>query len=428
MTTFRADVPKVFGVGIRRDREKTDRPGAMKRAVGTIPRGRGVDVLLVAVTVILYSVAWPTLGVTHDVPAPVMPIVAALAVFPFVLIRANPALGWAISAAAALVIPVAFDRIPDYDYPWQVTHVIVLLALVLAVSLRCALPIVAVAWASTVLLFFGFTPGSDGVGWSVGLSAIVVFGLLIRWLVLSRRELAKQEEVSELERARRTILEEKARIARDLHDVVAHHMSLVVVQAQSAPYRVQNVSPTAAAEFESIGATAREALNEIRGMLGVLRSDGMVVDAAPQPGAADVPALLESSLRAGVRLAWQSTGNPAAVSATTGLALFRILQESLSNASRHAPDSDVFVTLDYGPEVTHLSVVNTRPPRSSAAAKEPGTGGHGVQGMHDRARGVSGWLDARPRPDGGFEVIARLPSTATSVPAAGSVFVEPHTT
>ena len=178
----------------------------------------------------------------------------------------------------------------------------------------------------------------------MGLSAIVLFALLIRWLVLSRRELAKQEEVSELERARRTVLEEKARIARDLHDVVAHHMSLVVVQAQSAPYRIEDVSPSAAAEFEAIGATAREALNEIRGMLGVLRSDGVLAENSPQPGTADVPALLESSARAGVRLSWESTGNPAAISATTGLALYRILQESLSNASRHASRHEVLAS------------------------------------------------------------------------------------
>ena len=234
----------------------------MTRAARAIPPGRRIDITIFVVTAILYSVAWPTLQLTHDVPIPIMPIVSALAVFPLVLVRANPALGWAISAASAVVVPVAFDRLPGYDFPWQVTHLIVLLVLVSTVSLRCAFPVVAVVWLSTVLLFLGFTPGNDGVGWAVGLSAIVLFALLIRWLVLSRRELAKQEEVSELERARRTVLEEKARIARDLHDVVAHHMSLVVVQAQSAPYRIEDVSPSAAAEFEAIGATAREALNE----------------------------------------------------------------------------------------------------------------------------------------------------------------------
>lgn len=390
---------------------------AVAATVSLIPRGRRIDVLIVFVTVILFSIAWPTLQLTHQVSIPLMPIVSALAVFPFVLVRSNPALGWAISAASAVVVPTVFDRQPGYDYPWQVTHIIVLLVLVFAVSLRCAVPIVAVAWMSTILLFLGFTPGDDGIGWGVGLTAIVVFGLLIRWLVLSRSALAKQEEVNELERARRTILEEKAKIARDLHDVVAHHMSLVVVQAQSAPYRVEDVSPAAAAEFESIGATAREALNEIRGMLGVLRSDGLFVEDTPQPSVVDIPALLDSSLRAGVRLSWESAGNPSSVSATTGLALYRILQESLSNASRHAPGTDVRVRLDYGSDVVFLEVLNGSP--VGAPTSEKGSGGHGLSGMRDRALGVSGWLDARARPGGGFEVVARLPSTPVVVPAVG---------
>lgn len=193
---------------------------------------------------------------------------------------------------SALIVPVLFDNVPGYDYPWQVTHIMVLLVLVFAVSLRCAVPIVGVAWGATILLFGAFAPGNDGVGWAVGFTAVVVIGLLVRWLVALRRQLARQEEVSELERARRAVLEEKAKIARDLHDVVAHHMSLVVVQAQSASYRLDDVSLSIATEFESIGATAREALNEIRGILGVLRSDGRVVDDAPQPSASDVDALL----------------------------------------------------------------------------------------------------------------------------------------
>nr|WP_245865172.1 sensor histidine kinase [Rhodococcus kyotonensis] len=384
-----------------------------RAGVRRLSTGRRIDITIVLVTAILYSIAWPTLQLTHQVPTPIMPIVAALAVFPFVLVRANPALGWAVSAGAALVVPVVFDNVPGYDYPWQVTHIIVMLVLILAVSLRCAVPIVAVAWGATVLLFLGFTPGDDGIGWAVGLTAIVVFGLLVRWLVLSRRQLAAQEEVSELERARRAILEEKAKIARDLHDVVAHHMSLVVVQAQSAQYRLDDVSPSAAAEFESIGATAREALNEIRGMLGVLRSDGHVVDEAPAPGASDVDALLVSAQRAGVRVTWTATGEPALVSAGTGLALYRIVQESLSNAARHAPDSAVRVRLDYGPELVFLEVVNGPTPAGGVAVEK--TGGHGLQGMKDRARGASGWLDTRVTPDGGFEVVARLPVDAVPV-------------
>lgn len=398
---------------------------AVTRAVGGVavaatPRLRrlgwsqGLDGLIVIATVALYSVAWPTLHVTHQVPAAVQPIIAALAAGPFLLIRANPALGWAISALSALVFPVAFASQPGNDLPWQVVHIIVILPLLFAVSLRAAIPIVGVAWVSTVLLFFTQMGADARIGWLVALTAYVIVGLLIRWLVLSRRQLAEQEEVSELERARRTVLEEKARIARDLHDVIAHHMSLVVVQAQSAPYRVADVSPAARAEFESIGATARDALNEIRGMLGVLRSDGLAPEHAPQPGAGQVEELLVSSQRAGVPVQWTITGHREVVSDATGLAIYRILQESLSNASRHAPGAPVSVTIEYGMALVSVSVLNG--PAQSGVAKRPGeTGGHGILGMADRALSVGGLLTAGSRADGGFEVNAQLPLVPVAV-------------
>lgn len=375
-------------------------------------RGHGLAILIALVTVTLYAVAWPTLHLTHEVPAPVQPIVAALAAWPFVLIRANPALGWAVSAVSALVIPWVFDLVPDsgYTYPWQVVHIIVIMALLLAVSLTAGPPTVLVAWISTVLLFLADAPGDDGVGWAVGLSAMVVFGLLIRWLVLSRRQLAAEEQAGELERARRAILEEKARIARDLHDVVAHHMSMVVVQAQSAPYRLSSVSDEAKAEFESIGATAREALNEIRGLLGVLRSDAETLERAPQPGVGQIQELLDGSRRAGIALSWNVTGDPTSLSELSGLTVYRIVQESLANAARHCPGAPVTVTLDYGPPAASLAVVNG--PAAVAVGAPPrleSSGGSGIGGMRERAAAVGGTVDTRALPDGGFEVRARIP-------------------
>src|SRR5699024_1098672 len=118
----------------------------------------------------------------------------------------------------------------------------------------------------------------------VGLTALLVFAVLLRRLRLAHRQLARQEELGRVARSRRAVLEERARIARDLHDVVAHHMSLVVVQSQTARYRVGELPPEAYEEFDSIAATAREALDEVRAMLGVLRSEEHAGDRAPQPG------------------------------------------------------------------------------------------------------------------------------------------------
>ncbi|MGW6378174.1 sensor histidine kinase [Rhodococcus sp. NPDC055112] len=385
-------------------------------AVAAAPRlkrlssSQWVDIFIAIVTGVLFAIAWPTLQLTHHVPAGVQPVIAGLAALPLLLVRANPALGWAISAAGALVIPIVFDRADGYDFPWQVVHVMVMMVLLVAVSMRAPIPVVGVAWVSTVLLFLADAPGTDGRGWAVGLTALVLFGLLIRWLVLSRRELARQEEVNEVERARRAILEEKARIARDLHDVVAHHMSLVVVQAQSAPYRVDDVSPAARAEFESIGATARDALNEIRGMLGVLRSDGQLAEDAPMPGLDRIDELVEGSKRAGMQVQVDRIGMPERLSDSAGLTMYRILQESLSNAARHAPGAPVRVTLGRDGGLATLAVVNAPPVGVAPSVVADHAGGHGITGMRDRASSVGGSLTAQPRPDGGFEVLARIPA------------------
>ncbi|MGW3485374.1 sensor histidine kinase [Rhodococcus indonesiensis] len=383
-------------------------------------RGRWGTMAIVAVTLTLYAVAWPTLHLTHEVPVALMPVVAALAAWPFVAIRTDPALGWAVSAGAALAIPRAFDLVPGYDYPWQVVHILVLCALLVAVSMRASLQVAGLVWAATVVLFFTHVPGQDGWGWALGLTAMAVFGLLVRWLVLSRRQLARQEEVSELERARRAILEEKARIARDLHDIVAHHMSLVVVQAQSAPYRLPGVSEPVRAEFDSIGATAREALNEVRGMLGVLRSDSLPDDRGaddgrvqdPQPGLDRLGDLFEGARRAGMVLSTAENGDPSGVSDATALTVYRILQESLANAARHASGAPVRVRVGYGPDEVSVTVCNG--PGQAGPGPGDRSGGNGIRGMVDRALAVGGHLVAHPAPGGGFEVRAQLPRVPTA--------------
>lgn len=372
-------------------------------------RVRWSTVAVVVVTLILFAIAWPTLPLTHDVSPPVMPLVSAAAVLPMLLVWIRPALGWALAASTALVVALAFPRVDGYDYPWQVVHILVLLVLVAAVGIREEIRVVLVVWVATILLFFAFVPGNDGWGWAIGITAILVFGLLVRWLVISRRQLAREEEVSELERARRAILEEKAHIARDLHDIVAHHMSMIVVQAQSAPYRLPDVSDDVRTEFDSIGATARDALNEVRSLLGVLRSDGQLPENEPQPGLDRLGDLFDASRRAGVGLGTSTTGVPVAVSDGVGLTMYRILQESLANTARHAPGADVAVHLDWAVDTVTVSVVNGPGAEAGVHNSDHG-GGNGIRGMVERAAAVGGQLAAHPRDDGGFEVRAVLPT------------------
>ncbi|MEV5648681.1 sensor histidine kinase [Nocardia sp. NPDC052254] len=397
------------------------------RRIGTTARTPArarlwIDIVTFVALVTLFSVGWPTLHITHQVPAAAQPFIAALAVFPLALVRVNPALGWAISAGAALLITLAIPHQPGNDLPFQVVHILVLFVLLFAVAVRAPIQVVLIAWVSSSLLFATTMAGSGdsfaeaGFGWPLAMTGLVGFGLLVRWLVLSRQALVRQEEQNELERARRAILEEKARIARDLHDVVAHHMSMVVVQAQTAPYRVAEVSPAAQAEFEAIGASAREALNEVRSMLGVLRSDGQLPEHAPQPVAADVVAMLDGVRRAGVPIEWTIEGPLSGIPDTAGLALYRIVQESLSNVSRHASGAPVTVTITVSAESVELLVGNEA--GSGTPESDSASGGSGIAGMRARAESIGGMLVAGPRSEGGFQVYARLPiGAAIAVPA-----------
>ena len=223
----------------------------------------------------------------------------------------------------------------------------------------------------------------------------------------SRQRLARQEAVSELERDRASALEERARIARDLHDVVAHHMSLIVVQSQTAPYRVGGLSEEAKAEFDSIAGTAREALGEVRVMLGVLRSESQPAERDPQPGVAQLRELIAGSARAGVPVRMEVEGDTGALGMAAAVVLYRIVQESLANATRHAPGAQVDVRIAVGAESVTASVDNAPPARPGGA---PGVGGgSGIRGMRERAGAVGGTLLAETMPDGGFSVLAELP-------------------
>ncbi|WP_083874528.1 sensor histidine kinase [Nocardia paucivorans] len=386
-------------------------PGAapLRSRLSRISAVHLLDAAVVLSASVLFAVAWPTLHLTHAVPVPVQPFIAAFAALPVLLLRANPTLGWSISAGSALIFAQLLPNRPDHEIPFQVVHIVALNFLLFAVALRMSPPMIGVVWGATSLLLAAeLAPVTDSPPWMwpMSLGSVVLTALLLRWVVLARRRLARQEEATELERARRAVLEEKARIARDLHDVVAHRMSLTVVQAQTAAYRIEGVTPQVRAEFESIGANAREALNEVRGLLGVLRSDGQVAERTPAPTATEVISLFTGAERAGMAITWTVDGELAAVSDAVGLALYRIAQEALSNAARHAPGAAVRARIVCDREI-ELVIVNDAPVTPVPAS---GVGGHGLPGMRARARAVGGDITAGPCADGGFEVRARVPS------------------
>ncbi|MBF9071998.1 sensor histidine kinase [Streptacidiphilus sp. NEAU-YB345] len=261
---------------------------------------------------------------------------------------------------------------------------------------------------------------SPDQGSSVGAAVVlfsvaVLIGSSLRGLRAARTELVAQEELTAEERARRTVLEERSRIARELHDVVAHHMSVISIQAQVAPHLVEDPSQELRETLDGIRQNAVEALAELRRVLGVLRAEsplGGGVDEAPQPTLARLPELLNNVRGAGLTVEVAVTGEERPLAPGVELSAYRIVQEAVSNAMRHAPDAAVAITLDYRPAALGVAVVN-EPPRSPAPPS-PGAG-HGLLGMRERAAMLGGELTAGPTPQGGYRVAALLPVAAAPV-------------
>ncbi|MFD0415458.1 sensor histidine kinase [Streptomyces sp. NPDC127108] len=231
-----------------------------------------------------------------------------------------------------------------------------------------------------------------------------------------RARLAEQIEATAAERARRTVLEERARIARELHDVVAHHMSLISIQADAAPYRVQDPPRELVTELASIRANALEGLAELRRLLGLLRAestDGTPADTAPQPSLDQLDALVSQVRAAGLPVSARVTGTRRALPPGVELSAYRIVQEALSNTLRHAPGAPTTVELGYGRTTLALRVTNG--PAAGTAPPSPGAG-HGLTGMRERVAMLDGDFVAGPAPEGGYEVTATLPTRTTPAP------------
>ncbi|MDF6044457.1 sensor histidine kinase [Streptomyces sp. JH14] len=204
---------------------------------------------------------------------------------------------------------------------------------------------------------------------------------------------------------------ERARIARELHDVVAHHISMVAVQAETARLTTPGMPAAGAQRLSSIGDTARAALTEMRRLLGVLREDtgADTADRQPQPGLRQLVDLLDESRDAsgtGTRLIVR--GRQSALDPGVELAAYRIVQEALTNARRHAPGAAVDVELHYTADTLALRIRDNGP----GPPATPATGGHGLSGMRERAAAVGGELRTGPAHGGGFVVETVLPTRA----------------
>ena len=211
--------------------------------------------------------------------------------------------------------------------------------------------------------------------------------------------------MSELEReAELAAAQERTRIARELHDVVAHGLSLMVVQAEAAEELLASSPDAAVAPLRRVQDTGREALGEMRRLLGVLRAgDDQAPSTAPQPSLGRIPELVREAADVGLAVDVQVTGEPAALPLGLELAAFRIVQEALTNTRRHACATRACVRLDHTPGGLRIEITD------DGRGPSGGSAGHGLAGMRERAALYGGFLDAGPGPGGGFRVSAVLP-------------------
>lgn len=347
-------------------------------------------VAAVAVAVTAWSVPPEGHG-TWPVSQPQLPAIAA------VLFIASLRLGW----VAALVL-------------WWLSNAVIV-ALVIAIPTHRASP---AEWGPSLIATVTTT-----------LIAVVAAQLWTRWRAI-RAELERARRDIRLEQMKTAYEQERREIARDMHDLVAHSMSIVHMTAMSAPYRLPAMDDAVAHEFEVITATAKNALQEMRQLMSVLHRGGENAPSRPQPTVADIEAAVAATVAAGAQVELHI--DPGAHSAPNSVQLiaFRTVQEALSNAIRHAPGAPITVTVSirtptgpastadegavFGGDSMLVSVVNGPPTQHTTTIGALDAGGRGLLGIRERVDLVHGTMDAGPTPDHGYHLRAHLPMSASA--------------
>ena len=346
----------------------------------------------------------------------------------------TPGLPTALAIPLSVVIPgaVAFRR----RRPLAAGVVVVLCAnLIFIVGAKNYSPPLAIAWMCAI---YGIAVWTDTAGFLVGLGVLAASNLLTIVggndlssavfftvvpgvaMVIARRAVRERELKAEALAARAELLEreqelraseavdaERARIARELHDLVAHNVSVMVVQAGAERHSLTDEHESTREALSSIERAGRQALGEARRLLGMLRpGDEPGGELAPQPSLDQLDMLVEQVQRAGLPVALEIEGDPVALPAGVDLCAYRVVQESLTNALKHAGPAHATVRLRYGPQALEVAVTDD----GEGAARRNGDGsGHGLIGMRERVALYDGDLHAGPRDGNGFEVRALIP-------------------
>ena len=326
--------------------------------------------------------------------------------FPLAVLAASVASGLAFVALGLppdmlwVAIPVAVYSVAAYGDRW--------------------VALAGLAAAEAGLAVVQLTPGRTGVSTWVGNMGFLAAAWLLGHFVGVRRlyVLQLEERTAELQRAReelarRAVTEERLRLARELHDVVAHAMSVIAVQSGVGAHVAGTQPKEAAKALAAIEATSRAALEELRRLLGVLRqADEPQGDLAPVPGLADLEGLLAELAKAGLAVKLRVNGTRPPVPAGVDLSAYRIVQEALTNVVKHAGSARAQVVVGYGDQDIRVEVIDDgRAAVTWVSDGRAGTG-HGLIGMRERVQAFGGDLEVGPRPGGGFRVAARLPLAA----------------
>jgi signal transduction histidine kinase len=330
------------------------------------------------------------LAVRRRYPLPVTVVVMAAVVVQVVAAGGEPATFASFLAAMVCVYTLAREARP---VPMVVGFVLVAVAVTTTALLQARTAPIHVFDAVYPLVYFGI---AGGLGAFVRQRALRLSAVEGRATALE----GALEREAELAAA-----QERARIARELHDVVAHGLSLMVVQAEAAEEMLTHSPEAAAMPLRRVQDTGRQSLAEMRRLLGVLRSTGdETASTAPQPSLRRLPDLVQEAADVGLAVTVDVEGEPAELALGVELAAYRIVQEALTNTRRHARARSARVRLSYSPEVLRVEVTD-----DGIGGGYPNPAGHGLIGMRERAALYGGTLDVGPGPGGGFRVTAVLP-------------------
>ena len=360
-----------------------------------------IDVVVTCIVAILAFGACVDDAISHD--RPFVLAVGVVMVAPLLIRQSRPFIALTVIVAAGLALPG--------NVPVELPAAVVIYTIAAGRGWRPAVAgSIAVVlgrvlerqiWGHSFNLADAFSPGIE-------CAAAVAYGLYIGARSATMAALRERAERMDRERellAARAVDRERVRIAQELHDIVAHNVSLIVVQAQALGATAGSEEVSRATD--GIADLGREAMAEMHRTLNLLRADDEGAERAPQPGLAALEPLIDRSRAAGMAVSLSIEGNPRSLPQTLDLSAYRIIQEALTNVFKHAAAADATVAVVYGPDALALTIGD-----EGGGARAPANGstvGHGLVGMRERVALFGGTLSAKPRDGHGFEVNAVLP-------------------